>query len=368
MTVKLMPFDRSDEVIELSKGSNIFEKQVLPIGKFNYKGKELNITPDYIKEIVRAFDEKALDQTPFALADERNSHDVDDRPDRYGGEVLKFVPTPKGLKAVYKLTDKSAEMVRQNPKLGVSARIHEGYERIDGRSWPVVVDQVLGTLNPKVTGLEPWKEIKLSNLQDKDNVEDYSNGDWKSMGTQDDKNKKPEDEEKVTLTKEEYDQFKKLLATKSTDSDDDDDVDDDDDDLNYSEEDLKKALEELEKEGEPAKLSNEQNSKVIQLSREVAEGRFERDALAWKQAGVPPKLIELARPVLSSYEEVNVIQLSNGREKTIDAREVVKKILDETRGTVDLSNEEGHSNRDQSGENQEFEQLRKGLLDEVNQF
>lgn len=365
MTVKLMPFDTSGEVVELSQGSNIFEKQILPIGEFKYTDqngntRDLNITQDYVKEIVRAFEEKALDQTPFALADERNSHNVDERPDRYGGEVLKLISKPQGLSAIYRLTDKAASMVRENRKLGVSARIKEDYSRIDGQSWPVVIDQVLGTLNPKMTGMSPWKEVKLSNIEEGESVEDYTNNDWNKSMT------KPDEGEKVTLTKEEYDQFKSLLAKGKEEAPH---KEDEDDDLEYSDEDLDKALTDLDKEEkETTKLSNENDSKVVKLSREVAEGRFERDSLAWRQAGVPPKLIELARPVLSSYDSINVVELSNGKEKNVDARDILKNMLNEMKGTVDLSNEDGHSNRDSTGEDEEYKQITKGLLDELNSF
>lgn len=376
MTVKITPLDHAGEVVELSKGSNVFEKQVLPWGKFNYKGTSFEITPEWADHAIKAHEERAFDQAVFALADENNSHHVDERPDRFGGEVLKFVKRSTGLNAIIKLTNKTAGLVRENKKLGVSVRFHNGYIReADGRSWPVAIDQVLGTTNPRITGMAPWKQIALSNVSDGESVEDSSNGEWNMP------EKKKEDatdpvtgeggntsptEDKVTLTKDEYEKFKAMLAANENNDDDgDDDGDTDIDDI----------ITELEGDGvgtkQPAKVGLSAEAKrIIQLSNEIAKSNYERDALAWKQAGVPPAIVALAAPVLKSYDEVNVVTLSNdGKNKTVDARQVVREILDACKGTVKLSQEEGHVGRSTGAEqDEEFKAAYKNFLDEANQF
>lgn len=365
MSIRITPLVNTGKTVELSKGSHIYEKQVLPYGKFGYKGDSFEITPEWVDNVIKAFQEKAFDQTVFALADENNSHDVDSRPDRFGGEVLNFKKTPTGLSAVFRLTNKSAELVDDtDKKLGVSVRFRENYHRdSDGKTWPVVIDQVLGTTDPRITGMEPWKEITLSNVatSDQTDVKDSSNEEWEMTAPKDDTNKnKPTDDgtDKITLTKAEYDQFKLLLAAQAKDAEDDSELD--------------KLVDELEnqdrktKETAPVGLSNEAK-RVIELSHQVAYGRYERDALAWKQAGVPPRIVELAASVLASYEPVRTVSLSNGTETVTDARDVIRAILEECKGTIDLSNEKGHSTRG-AQEDKEEEALRKIVMGQVSQF
>jgi len=216
--------------------------------------------------------------------------------------------------------------------------------------------------------MEPWKAITLSNVaqSDQNDIKDSSNEEWEMTKPIDDKVVDPKDapkngpdEDKVTLTKDEYAAFQKLLAAQaSSASDDDNDAD------------LDKLVDELEKKEvkQPVGLSNEAK-RVIELSHQVAFGRFERDALAWKQAGVPPRIIELAQPVLSSYDEVRVVSLSNGTPAISDAREVVKAILEECKGIVNLSNEQGHGLHDGGNkQDKEFDDLYKNILNQVEQF
>lgn len=387
MTVKVTPLNQSD-VVELSQGSNLFEKQILPWGSFNYKGNVYTITEDWADKAIKAFEDRAFDQTPFALADEYNSHDVDHRPDRFGGEVLRFIKRPTGFNAILRLTNKAAETVRNNKKLGVSVRFRENYQRdADQRSWPVVIDQVLGTLKPRLTGMTPWKEVMLSNLDDGTLVEDSSNGVWEMTkpvtGEKDNDNSgapkntdenpgnsgTEKDNEKVTLNAAEYAAFKRLIGsseggagngssgnnvTSITDINDDDAL-------------IDSLLSDDKKEKEPVGLS-EDRKRIIALSNEVARSNFERDAQAWKLAGVPPAIIELAAPVLSSYDEIDVVTLSDdGTSKTIDARTVVRAILDECKGTVALADEEGHANRGVQ-QDEEFTKAYQAFLSDVNQF
>jgi hypothetical protein len=383
VTVRITPLDQAGDAVELSQGTNLFEKQVLPFGKFNYKGDTFEITPDWADNAIRAFEDKAFDQTPFALADESNSHDVDHRPDRFGGEVLRFVKRPNGLNAILRLTNKVASMVRDNKKLGVSVRFREGYTRdADQKTWPVVIDQVLGTLKPRLTGMAPWKEIALSNLADGTEVADSSTGDWDMTKPTEgkDQDKAPttsgpadnnNSEDKVTLTKTEYEQFQALLKgmgngtgngtpTNGGPNNAADSTNDDDSDIDG-------ILKELE--GNEVKVGLSAEAKrVIQLSNEVARSNYERDALSWKQAGVPPKLVELAAPVLSSYDEVKVVSLSDdGSTSAVDARKVVRAILDECKGTINLSVESGHSNRGDE-QDEEFKNAYKAILESANEF
>lgn len=363
-SIRITPLGHFGNTIELSAGTNIFEKQVLPYGKFNYQGDSFEITSEWVDNAIRAFDDKAFDQTVVALADENNSHNVDSRPDRFGGEVIKFKKTPEGLNAIVRLTNKTADLVREtDQKLGVSVRFRECYTReADGKTWPVVIDQVLGTLDPRITGMAPWKEITLSNTTKEDAVKDSSDGEWEMTKPTENDDKPNTELNKVTLTQDEYDALRALIKSPNANSSGTKAPNVD-----------KNSTTETTKVDNPAPtavtavgLSNE-TSRIVELSHQVAYGRYERDALAWKQAGVPPRIIELAAPVLASYEAVKTVSLSNGIATTVDAREVIRSILDECKGTIDLSQEAGHTMRG-SDQDKEFDKLYKSVLAQVTQF
>lgn len=157
------------EPIEL--GRTMYRKQVLRSGEFDYKGRKLNFTPDYLAKVVKAFKEQAYDTVPFMLADEKNAHTMD--PNRYGGDVIGLEPTPDGLDAIVSLSDDAAALVRENPKFGVSVRLLEDLERMDGKKFPAALQHVLGTFDPRMTGMRPWQAVEMSN-EGVDNVLDLT--------------------------------------------------------------------------------------------------------------------------------------------------------------------------------------------------
>src|SRR5205809_7930654 len=58
-----------------------------------------------------------------------------------------------GLYIQAELTDRGEQVLRDNPYLGVSARIVENYNRSDGKFYKAAVQHVLGTLDPRLPGL-----------------------------------------------------------------------------------------------------------------------------------------------------------------------------------------------------------------------
>ena len=361
MTVKLTPL-HDGEMIKLSgQSGNVYERQILPFGKFNYQGHEFDINSEWADNAIKAFKDRAVAQAWFALADENNSHEVDNRPDRFGGEIIDLIKTDKGLTGRYKLTDKAAQVVDENPKLGVSARFTTNYTReSDNKKWPVVIDQVLGTLNPKIINTDEWKRVALSNVDENETVEDSSGEVWKM----------PEDDTKsnVTLKREEYDQLMALLAKSKEEPE-----------TETTDKEIDELLNALEGQTDPniekvkVGLSNA-DKRIAELTNQVATARWEKEAHEYKSNGVPPAIVELARPVLSSYDEVKVVTLSeDGSSKTSDARTVVRNILDELTGTVKLSQEDGHSFSNGSSKNndaldKELEALKKSIQGDLDLF
>src|SRR5690606_27125899 len=107
-----------------------------------------------------AFKSGAYDQVPLVFADHENRHNLD--PKRFGGEIEDFVVKNDGLYAKVSATSDTAKVLKNNPRLGVSARIVEGLEKSDGRVFPRAIQHVLLTMDPRVTGMKPWQTIDLS--------------------------------------------------------------------------------------------------------------------------------------------------------------------------------------------------------------
>jgi hypothetical protein len=73
------------------------------------------------------------------------------------------------------------------------------------------------------------------------------------------------------------------------------------------------------------------------IRTELDAERYRRESAAYLAAGVPPHMVELARPLLEGA--AHVVELSNG--KTADAGAIVRSILDECKGTIELGIEYG---------------------------
>jgi hypothetical protein len=153
----LTPFTAA-QAVEL--GNRLWRKKVLPIGDVEYKGRTLHFTRDYLGRLATAFQNRAYDQVPFQLADKDNSHSND--PERTRGEVTAMELGDDGLYITAQLTEDGEKVLAANPKLGVSARIVEGYQRSDGKFFGEAVQHVLGTLDPRIPGLGAWQAIEAA--------------------------------------------------------------------------------------------------------------------------------------------------------------------------------------------------------------
>ena len=68
-----------------------------------------------------------------------------------------------GLYVVLDPTPRGEQLLRENPMLGVSARIVEQFQRADGKFYPAAIQHVLATHDPRINGLGPWQPIEMSN-------------------------------------------------------------------------------------------------------------------------------------------------------------------------------------------------------------
>src|ERR1019366_1855670 len=153
----LTPFYRS-RAVEL--GNRLWRKKVLPVGDVEYKGRTLHFTLDYLKGLAGAFTARAYDQVAFQLADAQNTHTND--PERFRGDFVAMEAEPDGLWVMLKPTEAGDKVLKENPELGVSARIVEDYARSDGQHFPAAIQHVLGTLDPRIPGLGAWQAIEAA--------------------------------------------------------------------------------------------------------------------------------------------------------------------------------------------------------------
>lgn len=316
----LAPLDRQD-AIELS--STLWRKQLLPRGTIEYKGRKIKFDSAYLSDLAASFRSQAFDQVAFLLAKDDNSHTMD--PERFRGEVKGMEVTDTGLDVLLDLTPEAADLVRRNPRLGVSARIIEGLDRADGKKFPRAIQHVLGTLDPRVTGMASWQEVSLSEEV----------GDTVDMTTEEVQMSQTVGDPPVTETPnsdtdppEEHPEPNTVPGAP---------------DLSNIPEDMDEITLDLVPDQDP------NLQRIEELELKLAKQEFASEARQWIDKGVPPALVMLAKPVLE-LPKPPVIDLSNHGGETIDVAQVLRDILQETTGFIEMATERGHGFSDRDSE------------------
>lgn len=329
-------------------GPGVWRKQILPIGSINYKtpqgDRRLDFTKEYLQDLAAAFDDKAFDQLPFQMADKDNTHTLD--PERTRGVFTGLEVTNDGLYGFLKPTPKGEEVLRDNPGLGVSVRIVEGYERADGKKYPIALQHVLGTIDPRVVAMKPWEPADQVALASGDHTQvvDLTAATFT----------KGEQMPDTALAPDEVERVRALLAGVKTDDKKDNPADD-----TVSDEELQALLASLDDDDEteptPAEIAAANavrqdvalaNSRATENSIELAEIRKELDKERWKniraeylRKGVKPAVLDIAGVADLAVARGGAIDLSNGTK--VDPASVVLALLKECEGQVDLSNAQG---------------------------
>src|ERR1039458_3840119 len=109
--------------------------------------------------LAQSFKDGAFDQVAFQLATDGNEHTAD--PERFRGQIRGLIPTDTGLDALIETTDAASDLIKTNPKLGVSCRLVPERENA-GKKFKLALEHVLGTLNPVVTGMTDRKRTRLN--------------------------------------------------------------------------------------------------------------------------------------------------------------------------------------------------------------
>jgi len=351
----LTPLDFSAPV---KAGRRRFWKQILPVTEIDYKGHKINFDEPFHKDLELSFAEGAYDQVPLVFADANNAHNEDPR--NFGGELLdvQYRGPEKGTWGLIEADSDAAKAIKKNPRLGVSARIVQDIEK-GGRSFKRAIRHVLLTMNPRVSGMEPWQAVDLSDEAAGIEVVDltaatFEEGNPMGKTTQ---TSVLRDGEEIDLSALSDEDFKNLVLdlaeTAEVDPDAIDDEDDDDEDEPTAEEiaALKKAKKEqrlsakvkAKDEDDATDLSDTMIQSTATEVREIKAGlakeRWDAQRDGYISAGVPPFLVDLAEPVLSQPSAM-VLDLSD--DESVNATDIITKMLDGIKGVVDLSDEIGH--------------------------
>lgn len=359
-TSYITPEVHDDHLDLASEGGKLaFWKQILPMRRIAYTAKDgtrrtLDFTRDMLTELASA---KGVDKLGFLLADKDNRHTMD--PDRWRGEVAELAVRDDGLygKIVFPNAD-AAKAVIDNPDLGVSARIRENVQRDDGRTIPRALIHVLGTLDPQVGGMSPWQAADLSTEQDE--VLDLSDEEYTEMPKQAKALADYTEADIDAMTETELDAF---LAEHAPDFDpnaveaevDADEVDDPADEA--EEEAAAKELVDASKDGgNDIELANQRADRAEKRANEAlrrqAAAEWETERAKYLGEGVPAASLDLAAPLLNRADDM-VIDLSSLDEDDVNVSQIVRGLLDGQKGTVDLSDEQGHGGHFNPGEGED---------------
>lgn len=343
-------------------GKLAFWKQILPLKSINYTAKDgsrqkIDFTREYLTDLAN---NKAVDKIGFLLADKDNGHTMD--PERWRGEVAAMEVREDGLygKIVFP-SPEAAKAVLDNPDLGVSARIRESVPKADGRTLSRGIIHVLGTLDPQIDGMSSWQTADLSTETD---VLDLSTEEYEDMATKKVKDLADYTEADIeAMTEAELDEFLSTYVPE-LESYTSEDTDEDEGDEPKAESEREKVGADMSNKGhEDIELANQRADAATRRANEalkrVAEAEWREERNGFIAAGVPPHALDLAAPVLNRADDM-VIDLSNTDEADVNVSEVVRGLLTALKGSIDLSNEEGHSGVFRSGDGDDPD---KAMLD-----
>jgi len=355
-TAYLLPITTTTAV-ELS--NTLWRKQILPreqihtVDKVTGQPVTLDLNDSYYQDLINSFKAGAFDQVAFQLASSVKNHD--ENPERFRGEALDFEITPTGLDAILRLTEDGSKVVRDNPKLGVSVSVVEDLVRGDGKRFPRALKHIAGLLDPAATGMSPWKEVALGN-EGTDATIDLSkevygmtvpNGGVTPPVPAGEGATPPTPPATVPpvvdTSTEDADAQAWLAATSQADLAR---QNAETDRIQRLEAELAalrfdRGAQQLENDGVPSSLVQLARDRVGQLEMQLARQRFENEAFGYIEAGVPPAMLEIARPLLE-LPLAPVVELSrDGVADRIDTGVIVRRLLQEAKGLLQLNRELG---------------------------
>jgi hypothetical protein len=319
------------EAIELSTGGR-WRKQILPLRSIEYKGRTLDFNRQYLTGLRDSFKRRAFDQVPVQIADSKNKHNNDPR--NFGGDLVDVELASDGLYGIFEPSPGGRAILETNPKIGVSARILEGYTRSDGKQFPKALQHVLLTVDPHIAGMKPWEKVELSSELEAADTLDLSDTEYEQETGMVVKKAAPKAEDKttdgepITLSAEEYATFQEMAKqhaavlefTANLDPADVEDDPDDEEDAEDTEDGEDKAP---TVDPNVTLTLDAQSAQILELTNRLREKDIQRELDDLADTGLAPSIIEAARPLLSVGE--GTIELSNGED--LDLGEATRSLL-----------------------------------------
>lgn len=317
-------------------GNKRYKKEILRVGELvvDRLGRKFNFTPNFLKGLRDNFQKQVFDYVPLLYTKEGEVHASSADPGHYGGTVenltLDDEENPTRLYGEFNLTDATAAVVDHNPKFGVSVTAHPNYvDTPRGQYYGPMLLDVAATHKPKMTKMDGWEKVAVQMSDDRIEYEvlDLSMETFVEILPEHEEEKVMEDNT-IQLSDE---QKQSLFAE-------------------FMQSDMVKnavAAEVAAKDEEITRLSNtvgelQNNGYSSAVKAALNVYRVGEDV-------VPPVILNMAEEMLLSFgpEERNAtITLSMGegdaaKEETLSRVQLMTKILDETRGFIKLSNEQG---------------------------
>lgn len=300
-----------------------WRKQLLPLGEIQYNGRRIKFDKDFLARVKAAHEDGAFDSTSLQLANDKGEHPTTEatllNPERWRGEVAEMEVTDDGLFGVITVTPDMDTLLTRNPKLGVSCAIDQNYLRSDGKHYPAAVQHVLATIDPKIAGMAPWEKVTLSNEIPGETL-DLSDQQLEVAPV-------TQPSTVDSITDEQIQEALRILEASGrytlADNDGSDDTE----------------VEETETTEEDEDQPSEVDGRVTALELQLARQIFNTERAEWVRSGVPPVMVDVAEPLLVRPGS-NRIELSRTGDQ-IDAAGIVRRILNEAKGTLLLGREVG---------------------------
>lgn len=311
-------------------GGNKYKKEILRVGEIvvDNKGRKFNFTPKFLRDLKNNFG-KALDYIPLLYTGEGNKHSSGTDPKAYAGLVetlsLDDEENPTKLYAEFSLTEDTEKIVKHNPKFGVSVTAHPNFVDAPRGVYygPMLID-VNATHRPKLNKMGEWEKIavRASDEEYRFDVLDLSDT---TYTTKEEVVNMPEVETQspIELSDE---QIQAIMES----------------DIFKNQVELAVADIKTENQNLRSEINNQKKASYETVVK-AAVNTFRSNG----ENSVPPVLCDYAESLLLSFEpdERNeMIELSVGEEKKQMSKvEIVTKMLEETKGLLDLGRERGSS-------------------------
>lgn len=346
---------RKGEITDLARKR--YRKNILPLTKIRWKGKEKQFGLSYMQRVKDAFDNGAFPYVPVKLAPGDNSHTNDVL--RTGGRVVGLsVSEQEGLVAELELNDDGLKAVQDSDgHVPVSAKIIEQLEREDGdfAKFDAALAHVLVVDDPYVRGMTPWKELDAVALSENraESITEIIDLSAEHIG---DVEEKMADKNQTVTLSVTPDQAARLIELANEDKELEG--------LGLQAEDFEDETEDgvegdgvtqpvTDAEGKPVppgpaaaagggvQLSRQQTEAIelataraaaaetrsLELSRQLLDAGIDREVAEFKRQGLAPAILDLARPLLAQTETLELSR--DGKRVTTSPAEIMRDVLTE---------------------------------------